>query len=394
VTQRYYVTAEEMKTMPNKLEIILTGLLWIMACAVVLGLAANKTYAGVPHLDCSQCHTCLEPTASNRCLKPCPSLSMVSVSGAHSLDESPEELVLDKITDLYQPVQFNHKLHAEMAVMGKGCVTCHHYSPSDDIPPCDECHGGEKNSANLRQPSLKGAYHRQCLSCHRDWSHETACNTCHLPSPGKAMDVDFDATDIVGIKHPPIHTPDKKIYNTPYQEGPVVTFHHNQHVDLYGLDCVDCHQQENCAYCHELKSESKIATRKTMLEVHSTCNNCHLQDKCSKCHDTREKPAFSHEVTGWPLNRFHKELGCRSCHPAGRPIAAMDSCCTSCHKNWSRKKFNHGVTGLKLNEIHAEFDCVDCHSKPDYSDPEAGCANCHDEDLNPKDTPPGQYITR
>jgi hypothetical protein len=317
---------------------------------------------------------------------------MVSVSGAHSLDESPEELVLDKISDLYQPVQFNHKLHAEMAVMGKGCVTCHHYSPSDDIPPCDECHGGEKNSANLRQPTLKGAYHRQCLSCHRDWSHETACNTCHLPTPGKAMDVHFDATDIVGIEHPPIHTPDKRIYKTPYQDGPVVTFHHNQHADMYGLACVDCHQEENCAYCHELNTASKKNTRKTMLEVHSTCNNCHLQDKCSKCHDTREKPAFSHDQTGWPLNRFHQKLGCPACHPVGRQIARLDSRCPSCHQDWSAGTFDHGVTGLQLNDIHAKLDCSDCHMRPDYSHPEAGCENCHEEGFDPKDTPPGQYL--
>ena len=375
----------------NRRVILLSGMLWIIFFLMIANPITKKTYAALPHLDCSQCHTCVMPTASNRCLKPCPSLNMVSVSGAHSLDESPEDIVLDKISDLYQPVKFNHKLHAEMAVMDKGCVTCHHYSPNDDIPPCDECHGGEKNSANLRQPSLKGAYHRQCLSCHRDWSHETACTTCHLPTPGKAMDVNFDATDIIGVKHPPIHIPGKKIYNTPYQDGPVVTFHHNQHVDMYGLTCVDCHQKENCSYCHELNAETKMNTRKTMLEVHSTCNNCHMQDKCGTCHDTKEKPAFSHDMTGWPLSRFHQKLGCRSCHPSGKQIAGMDNRCASCHNDWRTGKFDHAVTGLKLNEIHSELDCSDCHLKADYSQPEAGCPNCHEAGFNPKDMPPGKY---
>ena len=30
-------------------------------------------------------------------------------------------------------------------------------------------------NADLRMPNLKGAYHRQCLNCHRDWAHENEC---------------------------------------------------------------------------------------------------------------------------------------------------------------------------------------------------------------------------
>jgi hypothetical protein len=207
------------------------------------------------------------------------------------------------------------------------------------------------------------------------------------------MDVYSDATDIIGVEHPLIHTPDKKIYNTPYQDGPIVTFHHSQHVEMYGLACVDCHREENCAYCHELDTESKVNTRKTMLEVHSTCNNCHLQDKCGTCHDIREKPAFTHDMTGWPLNRFHQKLNCRSCHPEGKQIASVDNRCNSCHQDWGSGKFDHAVTGLELNDIHSGLDCGDCHMEPDYSKPEEGCQNCHEEGFSPKDTPPGEYET-
>ena len=40
-------------------------------------------------------------------------------------------------------------------------------------------------TVDLRQPSLKGAYHRQCINCHLDWSHENACGFCHEQAPDK-----------------------------------------------------------------------------------------------------------------------------------------------------------------------------------------------------------------
>ncbi|KAA3635959.1 MAG: hypothetical protein DWP97_03760, partial [Calditrichaeota bacterium] len=130
-------------------------------------------YAMNQDLDCLECHTCNNPTPDNLCLKACPSLHIPDTQVSHPVKDAPDTFLIKEIADLYQPVKFNHKLHADMAQMGTSCATCHHYSPADRIPPCKECHPAGKDPANLRQPSLKGAYHRQCLSCHREWSHET-----------------------------------------------------------------------------------------------------------------------------------------------------------------------------------------------------------------------------
>ena len=88
-----------------------------------------------------------------------------------------------------------------MAEMWDGCETCHHYSPTTKpsaqalttakahapnqadaavIPACKSCHSVEVNpTTEIRMPSLKGAYHRQCLNCHREWTQANACVICH-----------------------------------------------------------------------------------------------------------------------------------------------------------------------------------------------------------------------
>lgn len=367
---------------------------------VLLGLLASPlTSAPQTHekatergtIECLNCHTCEVPTLKEPCLKPCPSLSMTHITTAHKLSEAPDTIMLSQLAEQYRPVRFNHKFHAEMAEMGKDCATCHHYSPPGHIPPCRECHGGEGNPANLRQPSLKGAYHRQCLSCHREWSHDTKCVLCHLPAEGTAGSaLTFDSADILGISHPVITEPKTKVYLTPYKEGPTVTFHHKEHIELFDLQCVNCHKQENCSYCHDIQKPTRFA--KTDAEVHAICNDCHADDACAKCHDTKERPGFTHGSTGWALNRYHQALACRACHPTGRRIAQLDNRCVGCHAGWNQENFSHAVTGLRLDEIHAQLDCTDCHIERNYAGM-PDCSNCHDDGRSPADVPPGEAVT-
>ncbi|HUV31554.1 MAG TPA: cytochrome c3 family protein [Acidobacteriota bacterium] len=356
----------------------------------LVALAADTEDTVQPTLDCLQCHTCERPTPSDMCLQPCPSLTMAQNVVPHSLSEAPDSMLLGDIADVFKPVHFNHKLHAEMAEMGGDCATCHHYSPAGEIPPCRDCHGGEGNPTNLRQPGLKGAYHRQCLSCHREWSHETRCVLCHLPEAGREMAAVADPTDIIGIPHPVITEPETKIYRTPYNEGPVVTFHHAEHIHLFGLNCANCHQKENCGFCHDLQKPATLA--KSMEEVHAICNDCHVNDACGKCHDTKEKPVFSHASTGWPLNRYHRTLDCRACHPTGRQIGRLNSNCGACHAGWNQENFAHAVTGLQLDEIHVELDCTDCHADRKF-DQTPDCSACHDDGRTHEDAPPGELLS-
>lgn len=372
----------------HKLALIAAVILLLFAPA----MAQKNSPTAMPKVDCTQCHTCQVPTLNEPCLKSCPRTEMVHQTSQHALTEAPDSMLLSQLSDLYGPVHFNHKVHASMAQMGTDCGTCHHYSPKGTIPPCRECHSPTGESSDLKQPNLKGAYHRQCLSCHREWSHDTKCVVCHIPTTGKALAGESkDPTDIIGVPHPVMTVPVKKVYDTPYPKAPIVTFQHKEHVDLFGFRCVDCHKKESCGNCHDIQQTSKVA--KTQEQVHAVCNDCHKSDDCAKCHDSKERPGFSHNSTGWPLNAYHKTLDCWACHPTGKRIAKLSPMCVNCHKNWSRETFKHAVTGLRLDEVHSELDCTDCH-KDNHYDQNPKCDDCHDDGRTAKSAPPGTRMIR
>lgn len=378
-----------MKTLAN-LSVLLLAALFLLISAT--GSAQNSVKKEADRPPCNDCHLCKNPTVKAPCLKQC--MRGEKINGKkHKPAEGPDVAILDQISDMYSPVRFDHKHHAEMVGMGQGCELCHHYSPEGRIPPCRECHGKiASETENLGKPGLKGAFHRQCMGCHREWSHATECVICHVPIEGQTIGGDdHDRTDIAGIAHPIITEPVIKVYYTPYETGPIVTFYHREHIELFGLRCVDCHQKENCAYCHDLQKAAKL--KKTDEEIHAICSNCHGTHKCGKCHDTKEKPAFSHADTGWSLKRFHNRLDCRACHPTGRRISWLDRNCVKCHEGWNQENFAHAIVGLQLDEIHSEVDCGDCHIDKKYQK-KPDCSSCHDDNRDYKENPPGKPIKR
>ena len=344
--------------------------------------------AATPQQLCSDCHSCPRPSLDGPCLIRCPRVA------AH---RGPEVVLLDELSDQYVPVIFAHALHADMTGMTEGCVICHHHSPSDVVTACRECHGNDRGSGSFRQPSLKGAYHRQCLNCHREWSHETQCSVCHAKKSAGSVPVEIpDATDIMGILHPNIEEPDIKLYRTEYPDGEMVTFRHHEHVNRFSLQCVDCHREQSCSRCHD--ADSRIGRAPTLEEHHAPCSDCHdtvTEDRetCFRCHASGETPPFTHETrTGWPLRGYHEVLSCQSCHPQGPPFTPTDSECHSCHSGWSSGNFNHATTGLALDENHLDWDCIDCHLDNRF-DQKPSCQACHEDDVTYPEAAPGEYPT-
>ena len=341
------------------------------------------------NVDCSFCHACETPTKSNPCLVKCPREKMMTVH--ISPDKSPRVIKMDKLKaqqDLYEPVMFSHRAHAEMSEMAGGCEMCHHYNPPGNVVACDYCHDPNRQRSDISKPDLKAAYHRECISCHEEWNKDVKCESCHeLKSSGKSA---FTGKDYSKERiHPQINTPTKLIFKTPKENGTVVTFYHNEHTNLYGIECKSCHQEESCATCHKISStKSKIEISTEVM--HKKCSRCHdteSKESCQSCHMKTELKPFNHkERTGFDLKSYHSKLSCTKCHQSKTEFKGLKSSCTSCHSGWNSNTFNHKITGLVLDEIHSEFECSDCHVNEDFSK-SPSCENCHDDKSFPKDKP-------
>lgn len=356
---------------------------------------ATSITAEESDVGCGRCHTCDNPTPEYKCLPVC-TRRMSGERGAETPGwQGPDVIVLSELADVYLPVPFDHKGHAEMAEMARGCVTCHHYTPEGwPHPACKTCHAVSDNEANIDKPALRGAYHQQCLNCHREWINERDCDICHREKAGgpRGGDVPGSPTkdDILGQMHPPIPEPDTDIYRgaSELSRETRVIFRHREHVRRFGLKCVECHHERSCARCHT--RDKQQAQPRTLVEHHRQCVRCHKRDmnlagrdagRCEGCHwrEGQPKPGpFDHADTGWPLGRYHANTGCRACH-ASVPFVKRDGDCNTCHRRWNPGVFDHRVTGQVLDENHVEQECELCHIERRFDRPPR-CDECHDEE--------------
>jgi len=296
-----------------------------------------------------------------------------------SAADAPEIVEINQLVERYEASMFTHRLHAEMSEMSGGCAICHHFNPPGQVLKCDECHSVE-GASTLKKPGLRGAYHRQCLRCHQDWSHETNCIVCHV----KRGDVVEPKAGRIAESHQRKPVPKKVSYETDHDDGPIVTFYHDDHTQRFSLSCASCHVQDNCGRCHDERESSAV----DRVDDHGSCLPCHqeaVDDRCELCHDEAERARFDHKDKGWVLNRYHVEISCRSCHTNGYE-SPQSKRCTACHSNWLDGDFEHSVTGLVLDENHEDQDCGDCHTDERFDQP-PNCEECHDEVSFPEDLP-------
>jgi uncharacterized paraquat-inducible protein A len=96
--------------------------------------------------------------------------------------DTPETLTLDILSERYGPVEFSHGYHAGMA---GDCTSCHHHSEEGSTPACGECHEPitvyhYNGAQRVTSIGLKGAYHNQCIGCHKEIeSGPVGCTDCH-----------------------------------------------------------------------------------------------------------------------------------------------------------------------------------------------------------------------
>ncbi len=349
----------------------------------------NQTHQTFQNLTCKTCHDCDIPTKENPCLIKCPRDFIATVT--QKPENSPNTIMIDRLknsTDIYNPVIFKHQAHAEMAEMSGGCSSCHHYNPPGSVVGCIQCHKPNRATADLNKPDLKGAYHRLCMNCHREWSGEVECNSCH-ESKNKSVKTRLAASAEPTRKriHPVIAVPTRLTFDTPNAIGKIVTFYHGDHVNLFKLDCQNCHSNENCIKCHS--KNKTLVTHASLDQHHKICSSCHdteSNSNCGFCHQNKETGPFNHkEKTGFDIAKFHGKLSCERCHTTKGKFTGLKDDCALCHGSWTQENFNHKITGVALDETHSELECDNCHKEKNYSNPV--CTDCHDDKSYPKNVP-------
>lgn len=308
------------------------------------------------------------------------------------LDQIPESIPLKVPKLIFYPVKFPHRAHSHIAPQGVKCTNCHHFADDGVFDPCADCHTNDPADFSDDLPTLFSAYHRVCVNCHRQWEPDNVCSSCHL-NPEKA--ILGKTTDVEKTTRPTPRGPDILQFNTPKSVNPVVTFRHRQHSETFRFACVTCHENQDCVKCHAYKGPATPTLVTKLAEHHNPCSKCHATDdktNCKQCHQKAPtEHGFTHDMTGWPLNRFHQKQKCTACHDASKPVERLNPTCTNCHKNFEVGEFDHARTGLELFEVHQDADCSDCHIDRIFGVPPT-CDNCHDDKSFPQDLP-GERLT-
>ena len=349
----------------------------LLALTLMLAFPPSPPVAGA---DCIDCHLCPQPTREQPCLPDCTrDLKRPEWKDFGKL-HSPKIYVIDALADLYEPVVFDHEQHARMSGMGgSSCRLCHHSNGKHEIESCGSCHPAELQAGEgLDVPGLKTAYHRQCMFCHKEWSHETQCEICHAIKGGELKQPANSGLGNGDAHHKEL--PRRVEFLTGHEPAPYVTFDHVEHAENYGLSCASCHAEDNCASCHD---ERNIVSGRHLHDYsnRSTCTQCHQVARCQVCHATESGRVFSHSLTGFPIRSFHARLDCVSCHEEEHSHGRLPHECGGCHGDWGdTDSFDHaGKVGVDLGEDHEGMDCGDCHLDPAFLDTPI-CGDCHDDD--------------
>lgn len=134
----------------------------------------------------------------------------INHAAALEAEDAPESVEISDLSDLYEPVSFDHAMHLDVADCAachhhttgqppaeEGCLRCHANSEESDSISCSECHTAKRfypedlkerdaDVYHIDKPGLKGAYHLNCVGCHRENDGPIGCEDCHaMTAKGK-----------------------------------------------------------------------------------------------------------------------------------------------------------------------------------------------------------------
>ncbi|MFZ5568898.1 MAG: sulfate respiration complex hexadecaheme cytochrome HmcA [Thermodesulfobacteriota bacterium] len=159
---------------------------------------------GSSDATCAKCHSAI-PTADQQSVTPEEEKAAAAallgartfITGLPEEKDIPEKVVIKRMSDKYEPVELPHRkivktlfeeikdnklagyFHARQETI---CQGCHHNSPASLNPPqCVSCHGKPFSDPDVLKPGLLGAYHIQCMECHKKMEIDkpATCTECH-----------------------------------------------------------------------------------------------------------------------------------------------------------------------------------------------------------------------
>jgi hypothetical protein len=117
------------------------------------------------------------------------------------MDDIPETVTIQGLSKQYEAVKLPHRQIVTALADGikdsrlagffhNGtqalCQGCHHHSPPSKKPPqCTNCHPKQWDENKPSMPGILGAYHLQCMGCHKQMKIEKTaeCIDCHALKP-------------------------------------------------------------------------------------------------------------------------------------------------------------------------------------------------------------------
>ena len=134
-------------------------------------------------------------------------LSFSPLQNFATAGDGPDSVEIDALTQLFEPVYFDHAMHEE--VTESNCAVCHHHTlgtsikdenclrchaesgPADEVS-CQGCHSSKRFEAEYLnridadktlyhrdKVGLKAAYHLRCMGCHEEMGAPNECQDCH-----------------------------------------------------------------------------------------------------------------------------------------------------------------------------------------------------------------------
>jgi hypothetical protein len=295
---------------------------------------------------------------------------------------------------------------------------------------CDGCHASgvkyrETNSrcfdCHKADDPHKGRLGETCQDCHNEqaWRQvkpfdhsktrfkligahaEVACRTCHLGEHYKGLSTSCISCHSLNDKHGGRYGAKCETCHAP-SKWALIGFDHDKSTKF---PLRGGHATVGCEGCHR----GDLYRDKLSM----ACSSCHGKDDphkgqlgktCEKCHNEtgwRQKVAFDHDLTRFPLIGLHAVVPCEGCHRSASFKDAPRVCaschedthhvgrfgtnCASCHNpnGWSRWRFDHDKqTRFPLTGTHRALQCDGCHKQTNVARASAprDCYGCHSQD--------------